>query len=71
MVLGFWDIVVLIVGVLMVGGLSILVLVVVVFNVGGFGFVVGGYLSVDWFVDDIVVVCVVIIGFIGVNLFVF
>ncbi|MGA9679302.1 MAG: nitronate monooxygenase, partial [Mycobacterium sp.] len=54
MVLGFWDLMVPIVGAPMSGGPSTPALAAAVSNAGGLGFVAGGYLSAEQFAADIV-----------------
>ena len=70
MVLGFWDIMVPIVGAPMAGGPGTPALAAAVSNAGGLGFVAGGYLSAERFADDIVAARAATTGPIGVNLFV-
>lgn len=70
MVLGFWDIVVPIVGAPMAGGPGTPALAAAVSNAGGLGFVPGGYLSAQQFADDIAAARKATTGPLGVNLFV-
>ena len=53
MVLGFWDIMVPIVGAPMAGGPGSPALAAAVSNAGGLGFVPAGYLSADQFAQDV------------------
>lgn len=70
MVLGFWDIVVPIVGAPMAGGPGTPALAAAVSNAGGLGFVAGGYLTAEQFADDIAAARAATTGPIGANLFV-
>jgi len=70
MVLGFWDIVVPIVGAPMAGGPGTPALAAAVSNAGGLGFVPGGYLSAEQLADDIAAARKATTGPLGVNLFV-
>ncbi len=70
MVLGFWDLMVPIVGAPMSGGPSTPALAAAVSNAGGLGFVAGGYLSAEQFAADIVAARAATTGPIGVNLLV-
>ena len=70
MVLGFWDIMVPIVGAPMAGGPGSPALAAAVSNAGGLGFVAGGYLSADQFADDIAAARAATTGPLGVNLLV-
>ncbi len=70
MVLGFWDLMVPIVGAPMAGGPGTPALAAAVSNAGGLGFVAGGYLSAEQFADDIVAARAATTGPIGVNLLV-
>jgi nitronate monooxygenase len=70
MVLGFWDLIVPIVGAPMAGGPSTPALAAAVSDAGGLGFVAGGYLSAEQFAADIVAARAATTGPIGVNLLV-
>ncbi|OBG72393.1 2-nitropropane dioxygenase [Mycobacterium sp. E2462] len=70
MVLGFWDIMVPIVGAPMAGGPGTPALAAAVSNAGGLGFVAGGYLDADQFAEDIAAARKATTGPLGVNLFV-
>lgn len=70
MVLGFWDIMVPIVGAPMAGGPGTPALAAAVSNAGGLGFVAGGYLDADQFAEDITAARKATTGPLGVNLFV-
>jgi nitronate monooxygenase len=70
MVLGFWDLMVPIVGAPMSGGPSTPELAAAVSNAGGLGFVAGGYISAEQFAADIVAARAATTGPIGVNLLV-
>ena len=70
MVLGFWDIMVPIVGAPMAGGPGTPALAAAVTNAGGLGFIPGGYLSAEQFADDIAAARAATTGPLGVNLFV-
>jgi len=70
MVLGFWDLMVPIVGAPMSGGPSTPALAAAVSNAGGLGFLAGGYLTADQFAADIVAARAATTGPIGVNLLV-
>lgn len=70
MVLGFWDIMVPIVGAPMAGGPGTPELAAAVSNAGGLGFVPGGHLSADRFADNIAAARAATTGPLGVNLFV-
>ncbi|OMC57354.1 2-nitropropane dioxygenase [Mycobacterium sp. IS-836] len=69
-VLGFWDIMVPIVGAPMAGGPGTPALAAAVTNAGGLGFIPGGYLSAEQFADDIGKARAATTGPLGVNLFV-
>jgi nitronate monooxygenase len=69
-VLGFWDIMVPIVGAPMAGGPGTPALAAAVSNAGGLGFIPAGYLSAEQFADDIAVARAATTGPLGVNLFV-
>src|SRR6201994_2599396 len=70
MVLGFWDLVVPIVGAPMAGGPGTPALAAAVSNAGGLGFLAGGYISADRLANDIVAARAATTGPIGVSLFV-
>ncbi|MGO9930139.1 MAG: nitronate monooxygenase [Mycobacterium sp.] len=70
MVLGFWDIMVPIVGAPMAGGPGTPALAAAVSNAGGLGFIPGGYLSAERFADDVAAARTMTTGPLGVNLFV-
>ncbi|MDT5145827.1 MAG: nitronate monooxygenase [Mycobacterium sp.] len=70
MVLGFWDIMVPIVGAPMAGGPGTPALAAAVSNAGGLGFIAGGYVSADRFAEDIAATRAATTGPLGVNLFV-
>jgi nitronate monooxygenase len=70
MVLGFWDIMVPIVGAPMAGGPGTPALAAAVSNAGGLGFIPGGYLSPERFADDIAAARAMTNGPLGVNLLV-
>jgi nitronate monooxygenase len=70
MVLGFWDIMVPIVGAPMAGGPGTPALAAAVSNAGGLGFIAGGYVSADRFAEDIAAARAATTGPLGVNLFV-
>jgi nitronate monooxygenase len=70
MVLGFWDIMVPIVGAPMSGGPGTPALAAAVSNAGGLGFVAGGHLSAEQFAEDIAAARKATTGPLGVNLFV-
>ena len=70
MVLGFWDIMVPIVGAPMAGGPGTPALAAAVSNTGGLGFIPAGYLSADRFADDVAAARTMTTGPLGVNLFV-
>ncbi|MBV8789003.1 MAG: nitronate monooxygenase [Mycobacterium sp.] len=70
MVLGFWDIMVPIVGAPMAGGPGTPALAAAVSNAGGLGFVAGGHLSAERFAEDIAAARAATTGPLGVNLFV-
>jgi nitronate monooxygenase len=70
MVLGFWDIMVPIVGAPMAGGPGTSALAAAVTNAGGLGFIPGGYLSAEQFADDIAAARAATTGPLGVNLLV-
>ncbi|HWF30127.1 MAG TPA: nitronate monooxygenase [Mycobacterium sp.] len=70
MVLGFWDIMVPIVGAPMAGGPGTPALAAAVSNAGGLGFIPAGYLSPEQFADDIAAARAATTGPLGVNLFV-
>jgi len=70
MVLGFWDIMVPIVGAPMAGGPGNPALAAAVSNAGGLGFVPAGYLSAERFAEDIAAARAATTGPLGVNLFV-
>jgi nitronate monooxygenase len=70
MVLGFWDLMVPIVGAPMAGGPSTPALAAAVSNAGGLGFVAGGYVTADQFAADIAAARAATTGPIGANLFV-
>ncbi len=70
MVLGFWDIMVPIVGAPMAGGPGTPALAAAVSNAGGLGFVPGGYVSAERFAEDIAAARAATTGPLGVNLFV-
>jgi nitronate monooxygenase len=70
MVLGFWDLDVPIVGAPMAGGPGTPALAAAVSNAGGFGFLAGGYVSVERLAHDIATARAATTGPIGVNLFV-
>jgi len=70
MVLGFWDIMVPIVGAPMAGGPGTPALAAAVSNAGGLGFVAGGHLSAEKFAEDIAAARAATTGPLGVNLFV-
>ncbi len=70
MVLGFWDIMVPIVGAPMAGGPGTPALAAAVSNAGGLGFIAGGYISADRFAEDIAAARAATTGPLGVNLFV-
>jgi nitronate monooxygenase len=69
-VLGFWDIMVPIVGAPMAGGPGTPALAAAVTNAGGLGFIPAGYLSAEQFADDIAAARAATTGPLGVNLFV-
>jgi nitronate monooxygenase len=69
-VLGFWDIMVPIVGAPMAGGPGTPALAAAVTNAGGLGFIPAGYLSAEQFADDIAKARAATTGPLGVNLFV-
>lgn len=69
-VLGFWDIMVPIVGAPMAGGPGTPALAAAVTNAGGLGFIPAGYLSAEQFADDIGKARAATTGPLGVNLFV-
>jgi nitronate monooxygenase len=70
MILGFWDIMVPIVGAPMAGGPGTPALAAAVSNAGGLGFIPAGYLSAEQFADDIAAARAATTGPLGVNLFV-
>lgn len=70
MVLGFWDLMVPIVGAPMAGGPGTPALAAAVTNAGGMGFLAGGYLSAQRFADDIAATRRLTTGPIGANVFV-
>ena len=70
MVLGFWDIMVPIVGAPMSGGPGSPALAAAVSNAGGLGFVPGGYVSADQLAEDIAAARAATTGPLGVNLLV-
>ncbi len=70
MVLGFWDIMVPIVGAPMAGGPGTPALAAAVSNAGGLGFIPAGYLSAEQFAEDIAKTRTMTTGPLGVNLFV-
>ncbi|OBI30503.1 nitronate monooxygenase, partial [Mycobacterium sp. E2238] len=70
MVLGFWDIMVPIVGAPMAGGPGTPELAAAVSNAGGLGFVPGGHRSAERFAEDIAAARAATTGPLGVNLFV-
>ncbi len=70
MVLGFWDIMVPIVGAPMAGGPGTPALAAAVSNAGGLGFVPAGYLTAERFAEDIAAARAATTGPLGVNLFV-
>lgn len=70
MVLGFWDIMVPIVGAPMAGGPGTPALAAAVSNAGGLGFIAGGYVSADRFAEDIAAARAATTGPLGVNLLV-
>ncbi|KKC04990.1 nitronate monooxygenase [Mycobacterium nebraskense] len=70
MVLGFWDIMVPIVGAPMAGGPGTPQLAAAVSNAGGLGFVPGGHQSAERFAEDIAAARAATTGPLGVNLFV-
>jgi nitronate monooxygenase len=70
MVLGFWDIMVPIVGAPMAGGPGTPALAAAVSNAGGLGFIPAGYLSAEQFADDIAAARAATTGPLGVNLLV-
>ncbi|MGZ4511760.1 MAG: nitronate monooxygenase [Mycobacterium sp.] len=70
MVLGFWDIMVPIVGAPMAGGPGTPELAAAVSNAGGLGFVPGGHQSAERFAEDIAAARAATTGPLGVNLFV-
>ncbi|MDR3654211.1 MAG: nitronate monooxygenase [Mycobacterium sp.] len=70
MVLGFWDIMVPIVGAPMAGGPGTPALAAAVSNAGGLGFVPGGYVSAERLAEDIAAARAATTGPLGVNLFV-
>jgi nitronate monooxygenase len=70
MVLGFWDIMVPIVGAPMAGGPGSPALAAAVSNAGGLGFVPGGYLNADRLAGDIAAARAATTGPLGVNLLV-
>ncbi len=70
MVLGFWDIMVPIVGAPMAGGPGTPALAAAVSNAGGLGFIPAGYLSAERFAEDITAARAATNGPLGVNLFV-
>lgn len=70
MVLGFWDLMVPIVGAPMAGGPGTPALAAAVTNAGGMGFLAGGYLSAERFAGDIAAARRLTTGPIGANLFV-
>ena len=70
MVLGFWDIMVPIVGAPMAGGPGTPALAAAVSNAGGLGFIPGGYLTAERFADDIAAARAATTGPLGVNLLV-
>ncbi|CPR12507.1 dioxygenase [Mycobacterium bohemicum DSM 44277] len=70
MVLGFWDIMVPIVGAPMAGGPGTPALAAAVSNAGGLGFIPGGCVSADKFAEDIAAARAATTGPLGVNLFV-
>src|ERR1700757_3851458 len=69
-VLGFWDLVVPIVGAPMAGGPGTPALAAAVTNAGGLGFIPAGYLSAEQFADDIAAARAMTTGPLGVNLLV-
>jgi nitronate monooxygenase len=69
-VLGFWDLMVPIVGAPMAGGPGTPALAAAVTNAGGLGFIPAGYLTADEFAADIVAARAATTGPLGVNLFV-
>ena len=69
-VLGFWDLVVPIVGAPMAGGPGTPALAAAVTNAGGLGFIPAGYLTAEQFADDIAAARAATTGPLGVNLFV-
>ncbi|HWT48172.1 MAG TPA: nitronate monooxygenase [Mycobacterium sp.] len=70
MVLGFWDIMVPIVGAPMAGSPGTPALAAAVSNAGGLGFIPSGYLSAERFADDVAAARAMTTGPLGVNLFV-
>jgi nitronate monooxygenase len=70
MVLGFWDIMVPIVGAPMAGGPGTPALAAAVSNAGGLGFIPSGYVSAERFADDIADARAMTTGPLGVNLLV-
>ncbi len=70
MVLGFWDIMVPIVGAPMAGGPGTPALAAAVSNAGGLGFIPAGYLTAERFADDIAAARAATTGPLGVNLLV-
>ncbi|UXA08768.1 nitronate monooxygenase [Mycobacterium sp. SMC-2] len=70
MVLGFWDIMVPIVGAPMAGGPGTPELAAAVSNAGGLGFVPGGHQTAERFAENIVAARAATTGPLGVNLFV-
>ena len=70
MVLGFWDIMVPIVGAPMAGGPGTPALAAAVSNAGGLGFIPAGHLSAERFAADITAARTMTTGPLGVNLFV-
>lgn len=70
MVLGFWDIMVPIVGAPMAGGPGTPALAAAVSNAGGLGFIPAGYVSAERFAEDIAAARAATTGPLGVNLFV-
>ncbi|OIN81135.1 nitronate monooxygenase [Mycobacterium malmoense] len=70
MVLGFWDIMVPIVGAPMAGGPGTPALAAAVSNAGGLGFIPAGYISAERFADDIAAARAMTTGPLGVNLLV-
>lgn len=70
MVLGFWDIMVPIVGAPMAGGPGTPALAAAVSNAGGLGFIPAGYRRAERFAEDIAAARAATTGPLGVNLFV-